>query len=87
MSNLSAKTGGLFNLKSIAKGKERNDIINQIIELNIKSCNDQSIPYHLLGFEKLWRARLRFNNMRELKRELKLKILTSVHVNVNESKK
>lgn len=55
----------------IKKDKEKQSIIFQIIELDIKSANEQGINHTL--FIDMWRNRLNSMKIRELKKELKLK--------------
>ena len=73
MDLIAKKTGGLFNLKEMAKAKEKRELIDQIIRLNIEVCKAQNVPYYLLGFETKWRQGLEFKSLRDLKSELKLK--------------
>ena len=76
MDRITAKTGGLFNLKEMAKAKEKRQLIDQIITLNIEACKAQNVPYFLLGFETKWKQDLEAKGINELKRELKLKKVT-----------
>ena len=56
MDRLASKTGGLFNLKEMAKAKERRQVIDCILNHYRQNCADQNISAYL--FEDDWKKRL-----------------------------